>query len=92
MDAFFYIRFFSFNNVPIFTITALLRQTNPNWRAMFILNSGGTSGKFSKRMLTILQKYDDVRLKMVEGYMDVSSLLFYVVNSSCAVSRRCTEN
>jgi len=57
---------------PLPPLTALLRQTNPNWRAMFILNSGSASGKFNKRMVTILQKYDDVRLKMVEGYMDVS--------------------
>lgn len=60
------------SSFPTFLIPvlALLRQTNPNWRAMFTLV--GANHKFAKRMEAILGKYEDVRLTLLPGRSKVS--------------------
>lgn len=60
-EKFYVLRPFVSSSLP--TLAALLRQTNPNWKAIFVL--GSTSVKFSKRMQTILNIYGDARMSLL---------------------------
>ena len=45
--------------------TALLRQSNPNWKAFFIL--GSRAPQFANRMRAVLDKYGDARLSVLHS-------------------------
>jgi len=77
---------FSLLSLPSFPSlkTALLRQTNPNWRALFTL--AGPNAKFARRMEAILAKYEDMRLTLLPGHSEVRLRLLVCFVFPCALA------
>jgi hypothetical protein len=55
------------------TPTALLRQTNPNWKVFLLMTQ--SDRKFEGRVRNILEQYGDLRVTLLNGYAPVSSNL-----------------
>ena len=60
------------NSIFLLFLLALLRQTNPNWKAFFLIQE--ESKQLYTTMLTMLNEYEDVRLNLLpETTQSVSS-------------------
>jgi hypothetical protein len=53
--------------------TALLRQTNPNWKVFFLLAQ--VDRKFEGRVRNVLEQYGDLRVTLLNGYAPVCAIV-----------------